>query len=444
MSAPSNETEGTASAVPSVASADNPPMTRREARARREAEEAAKKKAGRTKAKDAKPAASTAAPADSEQDPQRAAKLKAAKSGTPQAAPATPTVQAAASPEPQASPAPDTTKPATQPAAAPAEPAGQQATSAKATPPAAAEAAKQAPAPTPATEPTATDPAAKAADSEPAEPKASRAGRNLPAAIGVGGVLLAVVLAGLFWYPPLILGLVIVLAGLGCWEVARATTQAHTSVQLAPLLLASALLPLSASFGGLEAVGFGLLASLLVVVVFRLTEGLKGAAASIMASTFIIVWVPLLLSFAVLVLQQDNGQMLIATILLLVVANDTFGYIVGVLFGKHPMAPKVSPKKSWEGFAGSLVGAMIVGALTAQFWLDMPWWSGLILALVTVIAATTGDLSESTVKRDLGVKDMSHILPGHGGIMDRLDSVLFAVPVAYLVSHLLEWFITVS
>ncbi|GAB3620404.1 hypothetical protein GCM10027417_16650 [Glutamicibacter endophyticus] len=418
-------------------------MTRREARARREAEEAAKKKAGRTKAKEAKPAAPTAAPADSEQDPERAAKLKAAKVGTPQAAPAMPTVQAAASPEPQASPAPDTSKPVPQPAAAAAEPVGQQASSAKATPPATAEAAKQAPAPTSATEPTATDPAAKAADSEPAEPKASRAGRNLPAAIGVGGVLLAVVLAGLFWYPPLILGLVIVLAGLGCWEVARATTQAHTSVQLAPLLLASALLPLSASFGGLEAVGFGLLASLLVVVVFRLTEGLKGAAASIMASTFIIVWVPLLLSFAVLVLQQDNGQMLIATILLLVVANDTFGYIVGVLFGKHPMAPKVSPKKSWEGFAGSLVGAMIVGALTSQFWLDMPWWSGLILALVTVIAATTGDLSESTVKRDLGVKDMSHILPGHGGIMDRLDSVLFAVPVAYLVSHLLEWFITV-
>jgi phosphatidate cytidylyltransferase len=120
------------------------------------------------------------------------------------------------------------------------------------------------------------------------------------------------------------------------------------------------------------------------------------------------------------------------------VSNDTFGYIVGASFGKHPMAPKISPKKSWEGFAGSVAGAMIIGVLACVLILDKPWWVGLVLATGMVAASTAGDLAESMVKRELGVKDMSSILPGHGGVMDRLDSIVFAAPVAYVLFALLS------
>jgi len=119
--------------------------------------------------------------------------------------------------------------------------------------------------------------------------------------------------------------------------------------------------------------------------------------------------------------------------LLLVVSNDTFGYLVGASFGKHPMAPKISPKKSWEGFAGSIAGAIAVGVLACIFLLDKPWWVGVVLAVGMVAAATIGDLSESMVKRELGIKDMSSILPGHGGVMDRLDSIVFASPAAFIL-----------
>jgi len=283
-----------------------------------------------------------------------------------------------------------------------------------------------------------------AAKSRKTKDKKSRAGRDLPAAIAVGLVLLGAVLVGLFWFPLALLAMVVVLAALGCWEIARATSHSGAGVVITPLIFASALLPAAAYFGGLEALGFGYLASIVLVVLFRIMDGIKGAAASIMASIFVISWVPLLLSFAMLLLADEKGTWMVATTLLLVVANDTFGYIVGVLFGKHPMAPKVSPKKSWEGLGGSLVGAMGIGALAAHFWLGMPWWSGIILAAFIVLAATTGDLSESMVKRELGIKDMSNLLPGHGGVMDRLDSVVFAMPLAYLVSHLISWAASLS
>ncbi|GAA1409738.1 hypothetical protein AUR04nite_23650 [Glutamicibacter uratoxydans] len=379
MPGSTENTEGTASAVPSVASGDGAPLTRREARARREAQE------------------------------------KAAKAGT--AEPGQQLQEAAAAVEPassvQASPEPD------EPVEAP-------------------------PAPEPAAIAVPLNPAAAVAAPPAAQPKASRAGRNLPAAIAVGALMLGLVLAGLFWFEPLLVFLVVLISGVGCWEVARATTHAKTSVPMLPLFLASALMPISALWGGLEALGFTYLVSLLIALLFRLMEGLKGAAASVMSSVFIISWVPLLLSFALLILEGPRGQWMIATILLLAVSNDTFGYIVGVLFGKHPMAPKISPKKSWEGFAGSMLGSMLVGALAMHFWMDMPWWTGIILAFFTTIAATTGDFSESMVKRELGIKDMSSLLPGHGGIMDRLDSVLFVIPLGYLISHLLTWSLSLS
>jgi phosphatidate cytidylyltransferase len=148
---------------------------------------------------------------------------------------------------------------------------------------------------------------------------------------------------------------------------------------------------------------------------------------------FIVMWVPFLLSFAIALLRQDQGNLMVSCMLLMVVANDTCGYIVGASFGKHPMAPKVSPKKSWEGFAGSVAGAVVVGTLGVHFLLDHPWWIGSLLGLLTVASATAGDFAESMVKRELNIKDMGSMLPGHGGAMDRLDSLVFSAPVAYMV-----------
>jgi len=422
MPGSTENTEGNASAVPSVASGNLQPMTRREARALREAEAKASKRAGKTR-RDAGQELAATGGNEPASDSAGASKPGVAK---------------------------------LQPAAVTEHEAEDKAHAAHAKRRARivfeADSVRSNPAPPHSDSEDLAEtgePDAQEAAIPPEllignpEPKASRAGRNLPAAIGVGVVLLGVVLAGLFLYEPLLVFAVVALSGIGCWEVARATTHAKTAVPQVPLYLASLLLPVSAVLGDVEALGFSFVACILVALLFRLMEGLKGAVASVMSSVFIISWIPLLLSFALLMLEGENGQWLIATILLLAVANDTFGYIVGVLIGKHPMAPKISPKKSWEGFGGSMAGSMAIGACAMVFWLDMPWWTGVILALFTTIAATTGDFAESMVKRELGIKDMSNLLPGHGGIMDRLDSVLFVIPLGYLISHLLAWSVAV-
>lgn len=267
--------------------------------------------------------------------------------------------------------------------------------------------------------------------------KKSKAGRDLPAAIAVGVLLIVVVFVGLFFLPLAFVAMVAVFAVVGCWEVARAFTRSGVEVPLVPLAVAGVLLPFSAYYGGLEAMGFALTGSVLLIMLWRIVEGPGKALSSIMASLLILGWVPLLISFAILLFNQEDGALKLATLLLLVISNDTFGYLVGAFFGKHPMAPKISPKKSWEGFAGSVAGAMVVGVLAAVFLLDQPWWIGLVLAVALVGASTAGDLSESMLKRELGIKDMSNILPGHGGVMDRLDSVTFAVPVMYFLSILI-------
>ena len=142
-------------------------------------------------------------------------------------------------------------------------------------------------------------------------------------------------------------------------------------------------------------------------------------------------------SFAALMLAEEQGGARLVTFLLVVTMSDTGGYVGGVLFGKHPMAPKISPKKSWEGFAGSMVFGITAGVLMAIFGLKVPFWVGLVLGCRLVAVGTCGDLIESMIKRDLGIKDMSSFLPGHGGVMDRLDSLLVAAPVAWLIMYVL-------
>ncbi|MGG5751300.1 phosphatidate cytidylyltransferase [Zafaria sp. Z1313] len=267
--------------------------------------------------------------------------------------------------------------------------------------------------------------------------KQSRAGRDLPAAIVVGVLLLAAVLLGMFLLPLAFVVTISLFGVIGCWEISRALTAAKVQVPLAPLAVGSVAMPFSAYYAGAEGLGFALAGTAVLALLWRVIEGGPGALRSVMSSVFIALWVPFLISFAVLLLNEDHGPYKVATLLLLVVANDTFGYLVGAFLGKHPMAPKISPKKSWEGFGGSVAGAVAVGILATVFLLDQPWWAGVPLAMATVAAATAGDLSESMVKRELGIKDMSNLLPGHGGVMDRLDSVVFAAPVSYILSVLL-------
>lgn len=267
--------------------------------------------------------------------------------------------------------------------------------------------------------------------------KASKTGRDLPMAIGVGAALLALLMLGIFVWPPLFVALGAAVCVIGVWEVSRAL-QAHTGVPvpLLPLAVGAAAMPIAASYGGPSALGVAATAAVLLVTLWNALEGRASSLRSIGYSLLTLAWVPLLASFAFLLFAEEDGPLLLFSLLLLVIANDTFGYIFGAWLGKHPMAPRVSPKKSWEGFAGSVGGAMVVGVLLCLFVLELPWWVGLVLAAATALAATAGDLAESMVKRELGVKDMSNLLPGHGGMMDRLDSMLFAVPIGYIVTTL--------
>ena len=166
--------------------------------------------------------------------------------------------------------------------------------------------------------------------------------------------------------------------------------------------------------------------------------GSVGFVRDVTTGVFLIGYVPLLAGFAILLVRPEaDGPQRVVTFFLVVVASDVGGYVVGVLFGKHPMAPTISPKKSWEGFAGSTLACIGAGIGSVVWLLDGHWWVGAIVGAVAVLTATVGDLAESMIKRDLGIKDMSNLLPGHGGVMDRLDSLLATAPAVWLLLHLL-------
>ncbi|MEV0877126.1 phosphatidate cytidylyltransferase [Micromonospora echinofusca] len=266
------------------------------------------------------------------------------------------------------------------------------------------------------------------------QPAPSRAGRNLPAAIAVGVALAALVVVPLFFYPPVFLVVVAAAVGVGIWEMARAVRRSGAHPPLVPLIAGGVLTVGLAWFSGPDALSLGLLVTVLGTMVWRLGDGPGGFQRDLTAATLIAVYVPFLGGFAALLAAApEDGHLRVLVTLAAVVLSDTGGYAAGVNFGKHPMAPSVSPKKSWEGFAGSVTAAALGSALLLWLLLDVaPWW-GALFGLAVSGAAVLGDLAESMIKRDLGVKDMSNLLPGHGGLMDRLDSILFALPTAYLL-----------
>ncbi|WP_305094670.1 phosphatidate cytidylyltransferase [Prescottella sp. R16] len=266
----------------------------------------------------------------------------------------------------------------------------------------------------------------------------SKAGRNLPAAIAVGGGLGAGLIVILLFAPLVLIGVVAVAMAIATWEVTKRLREADISVPLIPLLLGGqAVIWLSWPYGPPGALG-AFAGTALVTMVWRLFDrGLKATPRNFLRDTaiavFVAAWIPLFASFATLMVLQDDGAGRVFCLLIVVVCSDVGGYAAGVFFGKHPMVPAISPKKSWEGFAGSLVFCVIGGVLSVTFILDANPLVGALLGVALVFTATLGDLIESQVKRELGIKDMGTLLPGHGGIMDRLDSILPSAFVTWLV-----------
>jgi phosphatidate cytidylyltransferase len=270
-------------------------------------------------------------------------------------------------------------------------------------------------------------------DAADAPAKPSRAGRNLPAAIGVGVSLVVVILASLFFWPPAFLAVLAVAVSIGIWEMLRAVRTKGAQPPPLPLLGGGLLMVGLAWWAGPDALSLGLIVTVLATLVWRLGDGPAGYHRDISAATLIAVYVPFLGGFAALLAVQPDGDLRVLVTLAAVVLSDTGGYAAGVFLGKHPMAPSVSPKKSWEGFGGSLLATALGSALLLYLLLDVaPAW-GALFGLAVSVAAVLGDLGESMIKRDLGIKDMSNLLPGHGGLMDRLDSILFALPTSYLL-----------
>jgi phosphatidate cytidylyltransferase len=264
-----------------------------------------------------------------------------------------------------------------------------------------------------------------------------RAGRNLPAAIAVGTSLGLVLLASLFIWKPAVLIVIAAAASVGIWETVRALRSTGANPPLVPLLAGGVLITGLAWYAGPDALLLGLVVTILAAVVWRIADGAAAFRRDLTASILVAVYVPFLLGFGVLLVEPDDGKWRVLAAVLAVVLSDTGGYAAGVFYGKHPMAPKISPKKSWEGFGGSVIAAALGSALFLYFTLDVSFYRGVLFGAVIAAVAVCGDLAESMLKRDLGIKDMSHLLPGHGGLMDRLDSILFAVPTAYLLLALI-------
>lgn len=249
--------------------------------------------------------------------------------------------------------------------------------------------------------------------------------------MGLGiSIILILLFAPLIWYP-----LVATAFAIATWEVAKRLKEHGYNVALWPLLIGGQAMIWASWPWAQTGVLVAFVVTLLVSMVWKLLgEGINHAPTNyfrdLSATVFVAAWLPLLASFGTHMVTQDQGAARVATLMIVVVCSDVGGYAAGVMFGKHPMAPAISPKKSWEGMAGSLIVGTIGAVGSVLFLLDAHWWVGLILGPVLVVCATLGDLVESQVKRDLGIKDMGTLLPGHGGIMDRLDSLL---PSAFVV-----------
>lgn len=264
-----------------------------------------------------------------------------------------------------------------------------------------------------------------------------RAGRDLSAAIGVGAALVIMIVASLFLLKPTFVAIVVIALGIGVWELSRAFANAGIKIPLLPVLVGGTLMLVSSYYGGMEEASVTMALTVIATLIWRLSDGPDGFVRDASAGLFSLAYLYLMGAFVLLMLVETDGAQRVLVFIIATIASDIGGYAAGVFLGKHPMAPNISPKKSWEGFAGSLITGIATGIASVTYLLHGEWWVGVILGVAGVVMATLGDLSESLIKRDLGIKDMGDLLPGHGGLMDRLDSLIAVAPVAWLILNYL-------
>ena len=271
-----------------------------------------------------------------------------------------------------------------------------------------------------------------------------KAGRDLPMAIGVGLVLLAALAVGLLWAPWFFVLISAVSLSLAVVEIHRALLRKGMHAQV-KTIVAGTLVSVLGAYAmfrwnlGLPPTTFTVICvcgTVVACLVARLLLAREGFIRDIAASALIIAYIPLMGVFIPLMMAEPGGTRRIIAVVACVVASDTGAYAIGSLLGRHKMAPHISPSKTWEGFAGSIATSAVIGVAAALWCLGASWELGLVLGLCIAPAATLGDLVESLIKRDAGLKDMSNFLPGHGGFMDRLDSMLVAMPMGWLVLRL--------
>jgi phosphatidate cytidylyltransferase len=271
-----------------------------------------------------------------------------------------------------------------------------------------------------------------------------RAGRDLKAAVGSALVLLGAIALSLFFWKTAFMLIVAAAVCVAVWELRKGLLAKDIDLPEQPLMIGGSVMVVVAYVWGAPALASATAVTGLVTMLWLLRRGIDGYVHTATAAIFTLFYVPFLGSFVALMLAEgghrgagldDDGVAGIITFILVTIASDIGGYVAGVLFGRHPMAPVISPKKSWEGFAGSFAFTVGAGVALVVFLLDGDWWVGVALGVIAVVMATLGDLCESVIKRDLGIKDMSQVIPGHGGLMDRLDSLLATIAPIWLLLH---------
>ena len=267
-----------------------------------------------------------------------------------------------------------------------------------------------------------------------------KAGRKLLPSIVVGLSLIALAWFTLSYQRELFAIVIAVAVILGLREIVRAFAARGVVISFNALTLAAIGLSYATWVWGVAGLAIATAIAFPLLLIRALVQGPEGFVAKATAATFGLLYLPFLAGFLILLARPSTGFQRVMTFMILVGCNDTFGYFVGVLLGKHPLVPKISPKKTWEGLAGSLIFTVVGGCLAFKYIMDMQWWIGIIVGLMIVVTATCGDLIESAMKRDLSLKDMGTLLPGHGGMLDRLDSVVLSAPAMWLALELVKHF----
>ncbi|MBC9935489.1 MULTISPECIES: phosphatidate cytidylyltransferase [unclassified Leucobacter] len=269
-----------------------------------------------------------------------------------------------------------------------------------------------------------------------------RAGRNLFLAIGTGVLLGGVFVGSLLLNQAIFVALVAVIVAIALLELASAFRGSGRRVPRFGAMIGGVVVIAGAYWQGAQGMLLGLVLASLLLTAWRLIEGLvprwevppKTLLRDIFSGLFSLVYVAFLAGFTVLLVREPGGEWWVFTLVLVVVSVDIGAYAAGITLGKHKMTPRISPNKTWEGFAGAAVAACVTATLMTTLVLGQPWWLGVIMGVLLLLSATGGDLTESLIKRNLGVKDMSSWIPGHGGFLDRLDSILPSAAVVFGVA----------